>query len=1048
MSIPLKLLIAEDNPADAELLLFELRRAGFEPSWQRVETESRFLELVNDDLDIVLSDFQMPDFNGLRALELLKRKGLDVPFVLVSGTIGEDVAVLAMKHGAADYLLKDRLVRLGPAVVQALGKRRLRREQLRLAEAEQRQQAELRVLFDIMPAMIWFKDTEDRILRVNQSVAKSSGIAVSDIEGKLSSEIYPQDSAAFLADDMAVIRSGVANLGIVETLHDQEGKEIWVQTDKVPVFGKDGKVIGIVVMAQDITERKRSEEALRESEERFSEAFEHAPIGVALLSLDGRWLKVNRALCDLVGYSEAEMLASAFHEITYRGDLDASIENIRTIAAGKIHSYEMEKRYVHRQGHIITVLMNVSLVHDRKGLPSYLVAQIQDITNRRVAEKALADLLKRTAIQERLLNTALSSMSDFAQVYDRSGRLLFANQSLLNLWGLRADEAVGKNFYDLQYPGELARKLHAQLEEVFAMKKPITDEIEFIDPKGEKGYYEYIFSPVFASDGTVDLVVGSTRDVTARKHIEQSLRTGKAELAVAQRIAHLGSWELELIDPDVAANPLRWSDEMFRIAGFEPGDVEVNNKFFFSIVPPEDHEPIRQAISAAIIGSQNYSIVHRLVRADGAIRTIKETGEIFLNEMTKMPSRMVGIAQDITERRLFEEQIRQSQKMDAIGTLAGGIAHDFNNILTAIIGYTELAKISVPGSPLIRKHLEAVLLASNRAAALVRQILTFSRQESHERRAIKLRPIVAETFDLLRSTVPSTIEFDITLATNAPSVFADPTQIHQILMNLGTNAWHAMKDSSGRLQVKLEKIIVDERLAATTQSLHTGSYARITVSDTGCGMDQETLQRIFEPFFTTKPTGEGTGLGLAVVHGIIDSHDGAITVESSPGVGTTFQVYLPEYLNDAQASLPEAPPVGSGRGERILVVDDEELLARLGEQTLTTLGYQVEFATQPSAALALVRSDPRRFSLIVTDQTMPGMTGLLLAAEVRKIRSDLPIILMTGHDASISAAHSKANGIFQVLLKPTNILVLGAAVHAALASHHNLEAPGEAPVLV
>ena len=263
MAKPLKVLIVEDNAADAELALIQLRSAGFEPDWQRVDTEGAYLERLDSGLDLVLSDFQMPQFNGLRALELLRQRGLEVPFILVSGTIGEETAVAAMKNGAADYLMKDRLARLGAAVTHAIAESRLRRERRQADKEAQRQLAELRVLFDMMPAMIWFKDTENRILRVNQRVAETAGKPIGEIEGKPSAEIYPHEAAKFFADDLKVIQSRVPKLGIVETVRGRDGGEIWVQTDKVPVFDKDGKVIGIVVTAQDITGRTKADSALR-----------------------------------------------------------------------------------------------------------------------------------------------------------------------------------------------------------------------------------------------------------------------------------------------------------------------------------------------------------------------------------------------------------------------------------------------------------------------------------------------------------------------------------------------------------------------------------------------------------------------------------------------------------------------------------------------------------------------------------------------------------------------------------------------------------------
>jgi PAS domain S-box-containing protein len=392
------------------------------------------------------------------------------------------------------------------------------------------------------------------------------------------------------------------------------------------------------------------------------------------------------------------------------------------------------------------------------------------------------------------------------------------------------------------------------------------------------------------------------------------------------------------------------------------------------------------------------------------------------------------IARDITERKRRDAQSLQAQKMEALGQFSGGIAHDFNNILSAIVGYTQLAQLVLKENPDVRGHLGAVLKSANRATNLVRQILTFSRQQPEERLPINLLPIVNESIELLRATIPLGIEFETSVARDAPTVLANADQIHQVLMNLGVNAWHAMKDFSGRLQVKLERCVVDAAHAATQPRLHPGVYARISVSDTGSGMDPATLRRIFEPFFTTKLPGEGTGLGLAVVHGIMDSHDGAVTVYSQHGEGTIFHLYFPAHAGVAvTAALAEEGPVPRGDGERILVVDDEELLTQLGQKTLVELGYNVEVTTRPAAALAMVRAAPQRFALVLTDQAMPGMTGIILASQLRQIRRDLPILLMTGYSVSLTPGVLEVAGVRQLLLKPINIHSLGTAVHAALA---------------
>jgi len=392
---------------------------------------------------------------------------------------------------------------------------------------------------------------------------------------------------------------------------------------------------------------------------------------------------------------------------------------------------------------------------------------------------------------------------------------------------------------------------------------------------------------------------------------------------------------------------------------------------------------------------------------------------------------------DLTERRQLEEQFRQAQKLEAIGTLAGGIAHDFNNILTSLIGYTELAKRRNAGDPVTREYLDAVLQGSTRAVELVRQILIFSQRQALPRRPVQLRDAVAEALKLLRATLPASIEFDVELEPDLPPVLADPTQIHQVVVNLCTNARQAIDDGPGRLTVRLDLALVTgggQRPAAGPAPAP-GTYVRLTVADTGCGMDAATLARMFEPFFTTKPVGKGTGLGLAVVHGIVQSHGGSIATDSRPGEGTVFHIYLPALAGEVGSLNPSAllaPEPSVGRGERILLVDDEGPLVQLGEAVLRRLGYVVHGLTVPAEALAAVRARPDAFDLVITDFAMPGIRGTDLARQLKLIRPDLNVILSTGHATGLTAEQALASGVFEVLPKPYTGEELAAAVSRAL----------------
>ncbi len=382
----------------------------------------------------------------------------------------------------------------------------------------------------------------------------------------------------------------------------------------------------------------------------------------------------------------------------------------------------------------------------------------------------------------------------------------------------------------------------------------------------------------------------------------------------------------------------------------------------------------------------------------------------------------------------LEHELRQSQKMEAIGTLAGGIAHDFNNILTAIIGYTEMAQQKVAKQEAAARDLERVQEASSRAKELVKRILTFSRRDEQERKPVQLTAIVEEVLKLLRSTLPSTIEIHQHIAT-APqmdTVLADPTQLHQMLMNLGTNAAHAMRALGGVLSVSLSEVLANGSLTALHPGLRPGPCLRLTVSDTGHGMEAGIKERIFEPYFTTKKVGEGTGMGLAVVQGIVKNHGGAISVYSEPGQGTTFHIFLPR-AEGKIGRQPAPDQLPSGGTERILFVDDEAMLADLGMQLLESLGYTVTATVNSREALAFFRAEPQAFDLVITDMTMPGLTGHELAGELMAVRPDIPIILCTGFSEQMSEKTAKETGIKGYLMKPYTADSLNTTIRGVLA---------------
>ncbi|WP_089935438.1 ATP-binding protein [Candidatus Entotheonella palauensis] len=389
---------------------------------------------------------------------------------------------------------------------------------------------------------------------------------------------------------------------------------------------------------------------------------------------------------------------------------------------------------------------------------------------------------------------------------------------------------------------------------------------------------------------------------------------------------------------------------------------------------------------------------------------------------------------EVEERFELEAQLRQARKMEALGSLAGGVTHEFNNILTSIFGYAEMARLELPPDSSQAMHLDQVLIAAARAKELVRKILAFSRQQATPREPTSMHQVVHETLGLLRATFPATVDLQVHVPDDAGSVMADRVQLQEVVMNLCTNAEYAMRQSGGQLWVSLAATEVDHEFAAAHPPLEAGPYVCLTVKDTGPGITPDIMERIYDPFFTTKSAGEGTGMGLAIVHGIVTDHGGAISVFSSPGEGSTFQVYLPQVRTPEALNPPLETSIPYGEG-RILVVDDEPIQTELLKLQLNYLGYDVQSATHSHEALLQFQANPGNFDLVITDQTMPEITGEQLIQAVRKIRPELPVILLTGFSHLIDKDKARALGINAFLMKPITIEALATTVHQVLEHH-------------
>jgi PAS domain S-box-containing protein len=489
-----------------------------------------------------------------------------------------------------------------------------------------------------------------------------------------------------------------------------------------------------------------------------------------------------------------------------------------------------------------------------------------------------------------------------------------------------------------------------------------------------------------------------------RKRGEVALRASEARLARAQETAHLGSWELDLTNlEEMHQNPLWWSDEVYRIFGYHPGEVAASNTLFFRSVPPADVPRIKEAMQRSVRDGVPYVIRHRVMRPDGTERIVEERSTI-LRDGTGRPLRMVGTVLDVTERQRLEEQLHQSQKMEAVGRLAGGIAHDFNNLLTAIIGSADLLRERLPADHPERVEADEIRAAALRAADLTRQLLAFSRRQILAPQVLHLNSVVAGMNKMLRRMIGEDIEFRCILTPDLGAVRADPGQLEQVIMNLVVNARDAMP-RGGTLTIETANVDFGEALNTEHAPMARGRHVLLSVSDTGIGMDARTQARLFEPFFTTKAQGKGTGLGLSTVYGIVKQSGGSIWVDSEPGRGSTFKIYLP-HVEGGAAVAPAVPAPRAvevpGGSETLLVVEDQGEVRRLTEKVLRSRGYTVLVAGDGPEALRIAQHHAGPIHLLVADVVMPQMSGREVGMLLGAMRPDLKVLYLSGYaDESI-----------------------------------------------
>ena len=782
----------------------------------------------------------------------------------------------------------------------------------------------------------------------------------------------------------------------------------------------------VKALEQEAEKRRMVERELVKRQKYLESVLHHAPDAIVTLDARHRVLEWNPGAEKIFGYSSEEAQGRDLDDLVSLGAVEQQAHaNTRTVLSGHPLDPAEVLRYRKDGTPVQVIASGAPILLD--GTLQGVVALYTDISERKSAEESLSNANKS-------LQTILDSIPLDIYVADmQSYEVLFMNEHMQHSFGRNfVGDICWRAFRNAS--GPCAHCTNPRL--LNGRGEPAGVHIwEDFNPLNEKWYLNYDRAVPWIDGRYVRIQIAV--DLTERRQAEEALKDSERTYRNLFNNALVGLGRTRISDGKV----LESNAQMARIFGYDDVEAFIREYLLSEHYVDQDVRPVILEEIREKGFLQNREL--QFYRRDGSRVWVRFDTRIF-----KDKGYMEDVIIDITdekkaqeESRRLEQQLIQAQKYEALGTLTGGIAHDFNNILGIILGYTEIVQVRLPASDPNQKALGEVKTASLRARDIVSQLLTFARKGKEQIQTIDIRPIVKECLKMLRSTIPASVEFQSDFAEDLDPVKVDGTQIHQIMVNLCTNASHAM-EAGGVLQVGLENTRLDADTAAFDPGLMPGSYVKLSVADTGQGISQDDLQRIFDPYYTTKALGKGSGLGLSVVLGIVKTYDGGIRVSSAIGKGTQFEVFLPAARGGSSPAEPATRPEVPGGTERIVYVDDEPMNVELNQQRLEGLGYSVTGMQDPLEALEAIKADPFAFDLLITDMTMPGMTGDRLVAEVLHIRPDALIILCTGHSERISKESAGRLGLAGYLEKPLDLQTLAVAVREVLDGEEASE-PGQ-----
>ncbi|MBS1792337.1 MAG: PAS domain-containing protein [Acidobacteria bacterium] len=1000
----LKALIVEDSEDDAFLLLRHLKRGGFEIEYQRVETAEELEDALGAyQWDIVFSDYSMPHFDGMMALAIFNKSGIDIPFIMISGTIGEDTAVQAMLAGVDDYFIKGNLNRLIPAVERELkeAENRRARKRAELESVENKKRLQLALTSAGMGVWEWNLANDSvywspecyRILEIDRTI-----VGVREFFDLL----YPADAEKL--DKLA--REAVQNHTSFQTEFRKSDKTkgiMWFASNGLADYDEAGNPLRVIGTIQNITERKRAETILSESEENLRAIIKASTQHVWTAEADGSNPEIFQFFSGLSGRPIAEIRDVV--EIIHPDDREpVTREWEESLAKRRIFNAVI--RFLTESGEYCFMATRSVPIFNQDGRFRQWIGTCNDITQRMYAEESLR---KNEAQLQLVSDTVPTSIA----YLDRDLNCLFVNKACAEWFGFTKEEALGKNLRDV-FDAQAIELVRSELADV--MKgRTLTFERSSILADGSH-YLRLNYVPDFDDNREVRGAFIFIIDLTENRKAEEELRKSEERFrslvnSIAQivwttdaegRLLSALTPEGSVLQGTAAEQPLDWVE----------------------LIHPDDRDRAVKQFEDSILTKSQFQTECRMKIYDGNYRYFISRGTpVFEKDGTVRE--WVGTLTDITNNKLSEEslrqseeQLRQAQKLESVGRLAGGIAHDFNNMLTAINGYSDLTLRRLAENDPLRRNIEEIKKAGERSATLTQQLLAFSRRQILQVKVLEINQIINDSLVMLQRLIGEDIQIISALNPSINYVKADAGQLSQMLLNLVVNSRDAMP-KGGTITIETDNIYFDEDFTSRHAGAVIGNYVMLAVSDTGVGIDEDTLKQIFEPFFTTKEIGKGTGLGLSTVYGIVNQLGGYIDVKSKVNVGTTFEIYLPAIKShrDSTENRRDFSNLKIG-SETILLVEDEDLVRKLSQQVLEACGYQVVEARDGFEALDYCQKNENQVDLLLTDVVMPLMSGRELAEKIQLIKPEIRILFTSGYTEDAIVQHGIRDLEMNFIQKP------------------------------